>query len=73
MGKIPNLKSSIKKKPNVIIFDWDNTLVDTWPVIADSLNTALCAFNKKPWTLEQVKANVRHSLRNSFPTLFGQN
>ena len=71
--KIPVLKSSIKKKPDVIIFDWDNTLVDTWPVIADSLNAALSAFDKKPWTMQQVKTKVKHSLRDSFPTLFGQN
>ena len=68
---MPVLNYDLKKKPTAIIFDWDNTLVDTWPIIADSLNATLFAFNQTEWTLNEVKKRVKYSLRDSFPDLFG--
>ncbi len=58
-------------RPRAILFDWDNTLVDTWPVIHASLADVFQAMGHAPWSLQQVRDNVRHSLRDSFPTLFG--
>jgi phosphoglycolate phosphatase len=60
-----------QRRPRAILFDWDNTLVDSWPVIGDALNTTLNAFGHKPWTAEEVRTRVRKSLRESFPALFG--
>ncbi|NQW00130.1 MAG: HAD family hydrolase [Rhodospirillales bacterium] len=57
--------------PRAILFDWDNTLVDSWPVIHDALNTTLVAYNHEPWTLQETRTRVRKSLRESFPDLFG--
>ena len=57
--------------PKVILFDWDNTLVDTWPVIHIALNRTLAFMNHEPWSLEKVKQDVKHSMRDSFPALFG--
>lgn len=57
--------------PKAILFDWDNTLVDSWPVIRDALNTTLVAFDHDPWTMEETRKRVRKSLRESFPDLFG--
>lgn len=59
------------KKPEAILFDWDNTLVDSWPIIFDALNFTLQTFAKEPWSMAQVKNQVRKSLRDSFPELFG--
>ena len=28
-------------KPKAVIFDWDNTLVNTWPIIHDEVNDLL--------------------------------
>jgi len=57
--------------PRALVFDWDNTLVDTWGVIHDALNTTLTAFNHQPWTLDETRQRVRGSMRDSFPGLFG--
>ncbi len=57
--------------PKIIIFDWDNTLVDTWPVITRALNATLAFMGHEPWTAERVKRDVKHSMRDSFPALFG--
>ena len=58
-------------RPQAILFDWDNTLVDNWGAICDALNTTFAAFGKPPWTLVETKARVRESLRDSFPKMFG--
>lgn len=59
------------KKPKAIIFDWDNTLVDSWPVIHHALNETLTKWNKAPWTMEETRRRVRKSMRDAFPELFG--
>ncbi len=58
-------------KPRAILFDWDNTLVDNWGIIAEAMNAALTAFDLPAWTLAETKARVRASLRDSFPKMFG--
>lgn len=60
-------------KPEAIIFDWDNTLIDSWPVIHSSLEKTFIDFGLQPWSLEKVKKNVHQSLRDYFPKLFGDN
>lgn len=60
-----------RSKPRAILFDWDNTLVDSWPVIHDALNVTLTAFGQEPWTLAETRVRVRKSMRDSFPALFG--
>lgn len=57
--------------PRAVIFDWDNTLVDTWPVIHGALHHTFAALGLEPWTLEQTRARVKKSMRDSFPELFG--
>lgn len=60
-------------KPTAIIFDWDNTLVDTWPIIHAALVETFTALGKEPWTIEMTRARVRKSMRDSFPEVFGEN
>ena len=57
--------------PKVIIFDWDNTLVNSWSVIQDALNTTFRAYGLREWEYDEVCTKVRKSLRDSFPDLFG--
>jgi phosphoglycolate phosphatase len=58
-------------KPKAVIFDWDNTLVDTWPIIHEALARTFRAMEKPEWTMEQTMARVRKSMRDSFPEVFG--
>lgn len=61
------------KKPKAIIFDWDNTLVDTWPLIHRAINNTMRFMNQEEWSLKKVKDNVHKSMRESFPIMFGDN
>merc|ERR1712096_105239 len=36
------------------------------------LNAALIAMGQQPWAMEKTKSNVRRSMRDSFPALFGE-
>lgn len=58
-------------RPRAIIFDWDNTLVDSWGTIHAALVETFEAMGHEPWTLEQTRVRVRYSMRESFPKLFG--
>jgi phosphoglycolate phosphatase len=58
--------------PKAIIFDWDNTLVNTWPLIHCALNATFDDMGVAHWTLDEVMARVGKSLRDSFPALFGE-
>ena len=58
-------------RPRAILFDWDNTLVDSWTTIHEALNIALAAMAKPLWSLKETKDRVRLSLRASFPVHFG--
>lgn len=57
--------------PRAVLFDWDNTLVDSWGTIHEALNETFAVMGTPAWTLDEVKLRVRHSLRDSFPRLFG--
>jgi phosphoglycolate phosphatase len=57
--------------PQAILFDWDNTLIDSWPTIHEATNAVFTAMGHPLWTLEETKARVRRSLRETFPEMFG--
>jgi len=59
-------------RPRALIFDWDNTLVDTWTVIHHALTKTFTAMGETPWTLEETRQRVRRSARETFPELFGE-
>jgi phosphoglycolate phosphatase len=57
--------------PRAVLFDWDNTLVDTWGVIHDAMLVTLETMGHRLWTIEETRENVRKSLREAFPEMFG--
>jgi phosphoglycolate phosphatase len=58
-------------RPSVLLYDWDNTLVDGWTGIAAALNAVFDEFAMPAWSVAETKARVRVSLRDSFPAMFG--
>ena len=60
-------------KPKAIIFDWDNTIINTWPFIQRAIDDTMTEMGKEPWGLEKVKNSVFLSMRESFPVIFGEN
>lgn len=63
--------SALLPRPRAILFDWDNTLVDSWAVIHAALNVTLTAMGKETWSLADTRIRVRASARDSFPQMFG--
>lgn len=59
--------------PQAVIFDWDNTLVDTWPIIHAALQKTFIALGVEPWDFDTTRRRVRKSMRDSFPEIFGEN
>jgi phosphoglycolate phosphatase len=60
------------RPPRAILFDWDNTLVDSWATIHEALNFLMRAMGMPEWTLADTKGKVRLSLREAFPLHFGE-
>ena len=58
--------------PRAMVFDWDNTLVESWDAIHHALVVTFETMGQTPWSLAETKARVRHSLRDAFPRLFGE-
>ena len=58
--------------PKALVFDWDNTLVDSWAMIHAALTATFTAMDAIPWTMEETRARVRASARDTFPKLFGE-
>ncbi len=61
----------LTRLPRAAIFDWDNTLIDSWATIHEAMNTTLAAMDHERWTMDQTRARVRRSLREAFPEMFG--
>jgi len=61
----------VPSRPVAVLFDWDGTLVDSWPTIHESMNRTLEAMGHERWSFDQTLVRVRRSLREAFPDLFG--
>ena len=59
------------ERPRGLLFDWDNTLVDTWGAIHHAWGITLKTMGEEPWSLEETRQRVRKSARDTFPEMFG--
>lgn len=59
-------------RPKAILFDWDNTLVNSWPHMHASLSKTFVDMGREPWSIEEVKKRARKSVRDAFPLIFGE-
>jgi phosphoglycolate phosphatase len=71
MSGLPAAPSGPLRPPRAILFDWDNTLVDSWATIHGALNHLMRTMAMPEWSLAETKARVRLSLSAAFPPLFG--
>lgn len=55
----------------VILWDWDNTLADTFGAIFAAQNDARVYYGMTPWTREESKAAMNTSGRNLIKDVFG--
>ena len=60
------MKSKLRR-PKAVIFDWDNTLIDSWSAIHDAQNHTFAQFGMRPWTMDEIRRRVRGSMRDSYP------
>jgi len=58
--------------PRAILWDWDNTLADSWGNIHAALNETFVYMGHAPQTLEDTKTNMHLALEESFPKLFNE-
>lgn len=63
---------SVSVLPQAVLFDWDNTLIENWAALTASMNEALRAFSLPLWDEARMIENSKHSLRDSFPVIFGK-
>ncbi|MDP2206107.1 MAG: HAD family hydrolase [Alphaproteobacteria bacterium] len=60
------------QKPDAVIFDWDDTIVDTWQVVRSAINTTLEAFGHTPWSEDEARKRIGPPARVLFSGLFGE-
>jgi phosphoglycolate phosphatase len=58
-------------RPTALLFDWDNTLVNSWGVLHATMNETLRAMGQSVWSRTEAEQRIRTSMRDSFPILFG--
>lgn len=57
--------------PQAILFDWDNTLVDTLGIIREAMNHTLVTFGLEPWSEEEAHEKIQYSGREAMEHIFG--
>lgn len=68
-GVVADRPPPVLSRPRAILFDWDNTLVDSWATIHHAVNAALAAMSMPEWSLAETI--TRLSLPDIFPRHFG--
>lgn len=59
------------KKPIAFLFDWDDTLIDCWPLSSRTLDETFLYMGKEPWTPQEALRRAGPTARDIFPGLFG--
>ena len=57
--------------PRAVIFDWDDTIINSWTPTLKALNAALVAMGEQPWTDAEARARAGASAKDLFKKLFG--
>lgn len=57
--------------PDAIIYDWDNTLVDSFALLYAANNHVRAVFDKPLLTPDEARRQIRLSAKDAFPKIFG--
>lgn len=60
------------KNLQYVLFDWDNTLAVTRPILVKVVNEVLTEYNLPPWEEVKKQRNPDLSFRDNFPNIFGK-
>jgi len=71
MGEMSEVTTTNHRRLRAILFDWDNTLVDSFGTITAAFNHTLATFGLPIWSAGEARRRIQRSLRDSFPELFG--
>lgn len=58
--------------PPAIIFDWDNTLIDTFPLLKEATNLVRAHFKLPAYDDAQARQNIRLTAKESYPQIYGE-
>ncbi|NBX65641.1 MAG: HAD family hydrolase [Proteobacteria bacterium] len=58
--------------PPAVIFDWDNTLIDTFPLLKAANNLARTTLGFPEWSDAEARANIRLAGRDAYPKIYGE-
>ena len=67
----PRAREPALPAPSVLLFDWDNTLIDSWPCIHRVVNVLMTRMGRPTWTMEETRKRIGRSMRDTFPDMFG--
>lgn len=57
--------------PKMILFDWDNTLMDTTPALYKAFSVMRDRYDLPHYTMSEYQARTGLSMRETFPQMFG--
>lgn len=64
---------NIKQRPEIIAFDWDNTLALNREVVVSAMNKVLSKYGKAEWDIiKKEKRDKNKSLKENFINFFGE-
>lgn len=59
-------------RPQAVIFDWDDTIVNTWRIIHAAINVTLEHMDHAPWSEDEARQHIGPPARVLFSGLFGE-
>jgi len=60
------------KKPDAILFDWDDTVITAWHIIHAAINKTLVEMGSKAWTEAEARDRIGPPAKVLFTGLFGE-
>ena len=58
-------------KPDMVLFDWDDTLIDNWQRLLMSINQARLSMGDLPWSEQEAHEHIGPPAKQLFQSLYG--